>query len=387
MQIQELSSDKTSEIGKKYITGFIYLMINSLFIVKYGEKYNIALLAVYFAVIVGFSFFYIKIQLKDIFYKSLFWTGVILFFIFSVFLNYKVDGHSLNVDRWSAMEIGIKAIFNGRYPYNIPDHMGWESSNLPMLIVLGMPFYLLFGSVGYLQTFIFLFFCYLIYKIFDNYKQRSAVLLLLFLSPSYLWEIYVKSDLFSNFVIICGFTYLIWKKCLSENKIKPEMVSFLASLLLLTRLSAVIPLTILLFKKFYDFSLKEKLRFILIFAVSVSVILYIFFHNVPNFDVLMKHNPFMIQGTKQPLLLSFSYIALALILSFRLKSFFEIIYWSGILLFICVAIPFTMYFVEFGYTEIIINSSFDVSFFNMCVPFILIALVLGIFKNNYKESK
>jgi len=381
METPELSS------CKKYASIIIYLMINALFIVKYGEKYNIVLLVSYFVAIAGLSFFFIKINLKDIFYKPLFWIGVISFFIFSIFLNYKVDGNSLNVDRWSAMEVGIKAIFNGQYPYNIPDHMGWESSNLPMLIVLGMPFYLLFGSVGYLQSFIFLFFCYLIFKIFDNYKQRLAVLTLLFLSPSYLWEVYVKSDLFSNFVIICGFSYLIWKKFLSESKMKPEFVSFFTALLILTRLSAIIPLTILLFKKFYDLSVKEKLRFIIVFVLSVSIILYIFFHNVPNIDVLMRHNPLMIQSAKQPLLLSFSYIVLALILSFKVKSLFEIMYWSGILLFICVLVPFIMYFVEFGYTEMIVNSSFDISFFNMGMPFILISVVLGIFKNNYKESK
>lgn len=386
MKTSPLSTNRISENSKKYSTIFIYLMINSLFIVKYGERFNMALLGAYLAVIAGLSFFYIKITLKEIFYKSLFWIGVISFFIFSVFLNYKIDGNSLNVDRWSAMEIGIKAILNGKYPYNIPDHMGWESSNLPMLIVLGIPFYLLFGSVGYLQSFIFLLFCYLIFKIFDNYKQRSAILILLFLSPSYLWEVYVKSDLFSNFVLICGFTYLIWKRFLSEEKLKPELVSFFTALLFLTRLSAVIPLTVLLFKMFWSFSLKEKFRFIIIFVLSVSVILYVFFHNVPNSEILMKHNPFMIQGAKQPLLLSFSYIALALILSFRLKSFYEIINWSGMLLFICVLVPFIMYFAELGYTEMIVNSSFDISFFNMCMPFVLVALVLGIFKNNYKEN-
>lgn len=386
MKTSPLLSNRILENIKKYSTVFIYVMINALFIIKYGEQYNIALLISYLAVIAGLSLFYIKINLKDVFYKSLFWIGLISFFIFSVFLNYKVDGNSLNVDRWSAMEIGIKAILNGQYPYNIPDHMGWESSNLPMLIILGMPFYLLFGSVGYLQSFIFLLFCYLIFKIFNNYKLKSAVLILLFLSPSYLWEVYVKSDLFSNFILICGFTYLIWKKFLSEKKMKPELVSFFTALLFLTRLSAVIPLTILLFKKFWSFSVKEKIRFIIVFVASVSIILYVFFHNVPNSEVLQKHNPFMIQGAKQPLLLSFSYIVLALILSFRIKSFYEIIYWSGTLLFICVIVPFIIYFVELGYTEMIINSSFDISFFNMCMPFVLIAIVLGIFKNNYKEN-
>lgn len=370
---------------KNYIVFFIYLIINALFIVKYGENYNVPLLIGYLIVVFGLSIFYIKINLKDIFYKYLFLTGVIFFFFSTVYLNYKIDGNSLNVDRWSAMEVGIKAILNGKYPYNIPDHMGQESSNLPGLILLGMPFYALFGSVGYFQSFSFLLFAYLVFKIFDDYKQRLAVLILLFLSPSYLWEIYVKSDLFSNFIIIAGFTCLVWKKFLKEKLIKSEIVSFLAALVLLTRLSSVIPLTILLFKKFYDFSIKEKLRFILIFIFTISITVYIFFHNVPDFDVFMKHNPFMIQGAKQPLVLSISYIVMAFLLSFKVKSFYEIMFWSGILLFICVFVPFIMFFMEYGYENMITNSFFDLSFFNMCMPYIMIALVFGVFKNNYKE--
>jgi hypothetical protein len=384
MENTRLSSNTALHIIKNYNIFFIYLIVNSLFIIKYGENYNIPLLIGYLIVLFGLSIFYVKINLKDLFYKSLFWIGVIFFFFFSIYLNYKVDGNSLNVDRWSAMEIGVKAIFNGEYPYNIPDHMGQESSNLPLLIVLGMPFYLLFGSVGYLQCFSFLLFSYLIFKIFDDYKQRLAVLILLFLSPSYLWEVYVKSDLFSNFIIITGFTYLIWNKFLKEKVMKSEIVSVLAALILLTRLSSVIPLTILLFKRFYDFSIKEKISFLLVFIFTISITIYLFFHNVPNFDVFMKHNPFMIQGAKQPLILSISYIALAFILSLKVKSFYETVFWSGTLLFICVFVPFIMFFVEYGYTDMITNSFFDLSFFNMCMPFVMIALVWGIFKNNVK---
>ena len=386
MEITKLSSNPAFLNIKNYSVFFIYLFVNSFFILKYGENYNILLLIGYLIAIFGLSIFYVKIDLKDVFYKSFFWFGVIAFFFLSIYLNYRVDGNSLNVDRWSAMETGIKAILNGQYPYNIPDHMGQESSNLPMLIVLGMPFYLLFGSVGYLQSFSFLLFVCLVFKIFDNYKQRMAVLALLFLSPSYLWEIYVKSDLFSNFIIICGFTCLVWIKFLKEKNMKPGFISFLAALILLTRLSSVLPLIILLFKRFFDFSVKEKLRFVLIFLLTISVIVYIFFHNAPEFSVFIKHNPFMIQGTKQPLILSFSYIVLAFLLSFKVKTFYETIFWAGTLLFICVFVPFLMFFAEYGYTDMITNSFFDLSFFNMCMPFVMITLIWGIFKNNYKEN-
>jgi hypothetical protein len=386
MDILQFSSNTSLDTIKKYSSFLIYLIINSLFIMKYGENYNVLILTVYLLAVPGVSFFYLKFNFKEVFYKILFWFGVVLFFFLSVYLNYKIDGNSLNVDRWSAMEIGIKAILNGQYPYNIPDHMGRESSNLPMLIVLGMPFYLLFGSVGYLQSFCFLLFSYLIFKIFTDYKQRLAVLILLFLSPSYLWEVYVKSDLFSNFIIVAGFTFLIWNKFLMRNNMKLELVSFLSALFLMTRLSSAIPLIILLFKKFYDFSILEKLRFALVFIITVAAVAYFFFHNAPGFDVFIKHNPLMIQGAKQPLLLSLLYIVAAFVLSFKIQSFSDITFRAGTLLFICVFVPFIMYFAKYGYTDMITNSFFDLSFFNMCMPFIIITLVLGIFKNKFKEN-
>ncbi|SHE34609.1 hypothetical protein SAMN05443633_10146 [Chryseobacterium arachidis] len=387
MDIKKVSSNPAFLDIKNYSVFFVYLIVNSLFVIKYGENYIIPLLSGYLVMVSGISILYIKINLKDIVYKLFFVVGVILFFLFSIYLNYNVDGNSLNVDRWSAMEIGIKAIFNGQYPYNIPDHMGRESSNLPMLIVLGMPFYLLFGSVGYLQPFTFLFFTFLIFKIFSYYRQRLAVLILLFLSPSYLWEVYVKSDLFSNFMIITGFVYLIWRKFLKMKIMKLEIVSFLSALVLLTRFSSVIPLTILLIKKFFEFSGKEKLRFIAVFIFTISALGYIFFHNAPNLEVFLEHNPLIIQGAKQPLILSLSYIGIACILSFRVKSFYDTIFWIGILLFICVFVPFIMFFFEYGYTNMIKNSFFDLSFFNMCMPFVIITVILEMFKNHNKEIK
>lgn len=373
-------------IIKKYSLFLIYIIVNSLFVLKYGEKYGISLLGLYVVGIVSIGILYCKVEFKDFFYKYLFWILVFLFFTVSVYLNYKVDGYSLNVDRWSAMEVGIKAMLSGEYPYNIPDHMGRESSNLPMLIILGIPFYLIFGSVGYLQSFIFLFFSYLIVKVFKNYKERLALLIILFLSPSYLWEVYVKSDMFSNFVVVLGFIFLMWNNFIKENKLKLGWASVLTGLVFLTRLSAVIPIILLLFKKFYQFSIKEKINFALIFTLTLSGVLYLFFHNASSFDLIFEHNPLTIQGAKQPLILSLSYIILALILSFKIKSFSDVIYWAGVLLFICVFAPFVMFLVQYGYDDVVINSSFDLSFFNMSMPFVLMSIVVAFLENNHKKD-
>lgn len=366
---------------EKWSVFFIYLFINGVFVVKYGGRFSLYLLPVYSIVVFAVVAFFIKIDLKDLVYKYLFWTGVGLFFIFSIGLNCYVDGNSLNVDRWDAMEVGIRAVFNNEYPYNIKDFMGRESSNLPFLIVLGMPFYILFGSVGFLQSFSFLLFSYLCFKISDHYKLRLAALTLLILSPSYLWEVYTKSDLFSNFILLLGFSYIIWTRFIGQKKMKLEWVSVMTALMVLTRLSALIPLIVLLFKMFYKFSVKEKLRFVSVFAIVVSCILHFFFRNAENWTIIAEHNPFTIQGSKQPLFLSISYLVLAVFLSFKVKTYFNITFFSGLILFIAVFIPYLLHLLEYGYENVMINSYFDLSFFNMSMPFLIVSLILILKKN------
>ncbi|UOU98547.1 hypothetical protein MUU74_00930 [Chryseobacterium daecheongense] len=386
MESLKLISGYSFEKIKNYSIFFIYIFVNGLFVIKYGEKYGMILLPVYLIAVLVLSVFYIKVEFKETIYKVFFWISLISFFIASICLNYIVDGKSLKVDRWDAMEIGIRAILEGKYPYNIPDYMGRKSSNLPVLIILGMPFYLIFGSVGYLQSFTFLLFSYIIFKIFNVYKHRLAVLVLLLLSPSYLWEVYVKSDLFSNFILAVAFVYLLWNYFIKKSSIKLELAAFLTALLFLTRLSVVIPIIILLFGTFLKFSLAEKFRFILVFLLTVLCILGLFFYNASDVDMIIKYNPFVIQNAKQPLILSLLYIITAFALSFRVKSFYDIMFWSGILLFICVLIPFVLYLKEYGYNNVMVSSYFDLSFFNMSMPFIIIVLVLGFWVNNHKEN-
>ncbi|MFC6267287.1 hypothetical protein [Frigoriflavimonas asaccharolytica] len=366
----------------KFSIGFIYLFVNSLFIFKYGGKFVEYVLPLYLILITFFLFIYLKIKFKKNVYKWFFIIFATIFFISVCFVNYFVDGNSLNVDRWSAMEVGIKAILNNQYPYNIPDFLGRESSNLPTLIILGMPFYLLLESVGYLQAFVFLLFAFLFFKIFDDYKQRFLALVILIFSPSYLWEIYVKSDLFSNFVLLVFFLLLSWKYIAKNEKFRTIWLPVFTALIFLTRLSVVIPLLILLFKPFICFSIKQKLIFVFIFSLINVFILSYFFHNAQDFQMIVKYNPFTIQGGKQPLFLSLLFVFFACLVSFKVKNFLDIAFWSAILFFSASLLPFLLHLKDFGWKNVFINSYFDVNFFNMSMPFVIISFVL-LYKNKF----
>ena len=167
---------------EKIILFLLYFGINSLFIYKYGIRQDhipISLLLVGFPILVlTIVYFILNFNLKSSRLKITYVTITIVFFLFTIFLNFIINGDSLNVDRWSAMEITISSILNNTYPYSAIDHLNGRSSNLPGLIVIGIPFYLL-GNIGLLQSFSFLLFSYTIYITVTNDKAKLIGLFLL----------------------------------------------------------------------------------------------------------------------------------------------------------------------------------------------------------------
>lgn len=363
---------------KLIIPILIYLVINSLFVVKYTSRlnhYNEYLLTLlYVFIVILCIFFYLKFNIKA-YYKSLYIIVFFSFLAFTIYLNISVDGNNLNVDRWSAMEVSIKGLLNGRYPYSAIDHLGGRTSNLPSLIFIGIPFYLI-GNIGFLQTFTFIIFSYLICIIFDNYRDRLFCLFLLILSPSYLWEIYVKSDLMSNFIFILLFLVIVQNRISKKKKINTYMLSFITATLTLTRLISIIPISLLLFKKFYNYTLREKTIFVITAFLTATFFLYVCFHNAADIDHLKKHNPFELQNRQLPFLISLFTILIPMIYSFQVINLTKLIKSSTYFLLLPICISLILNIIDNGIYSSIFNSSFDISYFNIALPFLLIYISL-----------
>ncbi|MGC4130602.1 MAG: hypothetical protein QM564_13850 [Bergeyella sp.] len=368
--VNKLISQKTAA----YSAVAAYVFINGIFTFKYAPDFRFAAFLMYVLFISGGIFLYKKIKFQEKTYKWLFWIVSLLFFIFTVILNLKIDGYSLIVDRWSAMQSGADAILHNRFPYLEKSHQGQPSSNLPGLVILGIPFYLIFGNVQYLQNFCFLLFVFLVYRSLGNHRQRLLALILLIVSPSYLWELYTKSDVFSNFVFALGYALLVWKYFLKKRKIPIVWIAVLTALIMLTRLSVVLLLAVLLLKPFWNFTAKDKIKFLSAFGFTILFILFLFLRNAENTEMIMSHNPLLIQGGKQPVLLSIFCLFLASLVSFKLNTFTEII--SGIagILFLTVFFTLIQKIMEFGLKASIDESYMDLSFFSMAMPFLLIAI-------------
>ena len=295
---------------------------------------------------------------------------VVLFFLFTVFLNIHIDGNSVNVDRWSAMETSISALLNNQYPYSAADHLNGRSSNLPGLIIIGLPFYYI-GNIGILQSFTFLLFAFTIYKSIHNIKAKLLALILLILSISYLWEVYVKSDLISNFIIILSFISLWYLKYQNNKLEKGGLSAGIFSFLLFTRIVSIIPMTLLLFKPFNNSSAKIKLNFVLISVSTMFILGFIVLYNCPDMDFFRNNNPLTLQNRQLPLFISLILIIIPFFYSKKVVSLDSLIKYSLIFLSIPVFVSFAISNIRYGYYDAIINSTYDISYFNIILPFVI----------------
>ena len=357
----------------------IYLFINNLFIIKYSSRVDVLnewyCCLLYLILASVFVSFYTSYKsLKS--YKFFYFLFITAFFLFSIILNHFVDGNSLNVDRWSAMDVGINALLNNEYPYSAIDHLGGRTSNLPTLFLIGIPFYLM-GDVGILQSFGFLLFSFISFKIFNSYKDRLLCVLLIIFSPSYLWEIYCKSDLMTNFILVLLLMTVFHKTDLTKKK-NIAKLSFFSTALILSRLTVVIPISLFLFKRFWCFSLKEKNIFGLVALLTTITFLCICFKNIGSINHFLMHNPFDLQNRQLPFFVSLITIVIPIIYSFRLKGFYSILIASFYFLLLPITLAFIINIYKYGWSESLYNSAFDISYFNIIIPFLLIVIVFNL---------
>lgn len=364
---------------RKYFYVFFcaYLLINLLFVVKYGSRQNIIniyLLSLVYLIACTLVLFLAKtVNLSYKFYKNSFFILSTLFFLLTIIINILVDGNGLNVDRWSAMDVAIHALINNEYPYSAIDHLNGRTSNLPSLIFLGMPFYFM-GDVGYLQSFTFLLFIYLLYISFDSYKTRLIGLFYLICSASYFWEIYVKSDLMSNMIIVLLFAVVIKRK-LNDNGINIVLVSILSALLLLTRLIVFIPLSLLLFQLFYYSNFRDKVRFLAFAVGTVFLSLFIVFRKYGTVENLLQFNPVDLQNRQLPFVVSMICMLFPIGFSLMIHSIKSLVIYSILFLSIPVVLAFLFNISSNGFNGSLFKSGFDISYFNIIQPFLIYALV------------
>ena len=198
---------KRSISGTGWVFLALYLLINGLFVYKYSTRflphpwlwtlcYPCGVCALFFILVRDSD-----LKLKRHANNALFIFSVILIALILVFVMQHFNPAQIRVTRFPALHDWISRLLNGQYPYTSPA----RPSGFPFLFLIAVPFYLL-GDLGLLQIFAFLIFAYIIhYRFGSDGTNRLRGLLLLVLSPVFLYEIAVRSDLFSNMVLVIAF--------------------------------------------------------------------------------------------------------------------------------------------------------------------------------------
>lgn len=364
-------------VSKKKFFLIVYIIINSLFVLKYSNKIeglpSFIFMLFYIVLIIFSLLLYIKVKaiLNNVKKMNfILFAFSLCFFCLLMFINLKVDGLSLNTDRWSALEVLIKSILEGKYPYAILDHLGNTTSNLPGLFYVGLPFYLL-GDVGFLQPFTFLFLSIFIILSKIKNDEKVFIFLLFTLAPSYFWEVIGKSDLMSNCILVLLFIS-IWQQKFKNNIFKQSyLIAFFSAFLVLTRGIVAIPLTIFMFSEFIKVKPYKKLLFILCFLMSLIFISLPVFIDLPSLTFIKEHNPFNHQTRYAPKILILISLLLPFVFSFKVKNSSDVFLFSTYILSGLMFVTFILNVIEEGFYANIHGNLFDISYLSMILPFIL----------------
>ena len=353
-----------------FLLCLIYLVINSLFIIKYLGR----LTSYYYVGVVGYAVLFVGMMFA--FDRFSFWSSKYLYaFLVAIalvgilLLQHLIDPYLVQVDRWSAIHNFLSNLLDGQYPYAAQTHCGGYGSPFPMWQLFHLPFYLL-GNVGYSIIFILFVFAWVTVKAF-GWSAASKMWLLIVMAPSFWYEVGVRSDLIGNFIlclsVICWLCYK--NVSLSQHVF---LWSAVCAAFLSTRLSTAIPFALLLFPAFLKLPWKKQVGFVLgVVGLFVLTFLPFALWN-GNMLLFFEYSPLALQtrqGTWQDYV-----IMLPLGIVFACTWGGNFVRWlshTSYTLFLLVVVTF--FFLALHYCTP--SFGFDIAYFNMVLPFSAVAII------------
>jgi hypothetical protein len=349
------------------------LAINLLFSVRYLSRLGMntpVLVAVYMLGFAGALAAVLRTEEDTLQRRVPFVLLLGLVSIGSIVMFQVIGVHGLRVDRWHMIDTFWSNVADGRYAYtprpnsNIP-------GPLPFYYVMALPFYLM-GDIGYFTLAGLLGYAYLIWRFLGLGKSAYVALLTLILSMSFLWEVTTRSTIVVNMVVILG--YLLW---LDRSRPISERGLILAGvgggLVLSTRSVVALPLLVYVV---YAYVRQRHLKDIMLlgvamlFGFSLTILPFYLWDRV-GFSL---YNPLLVQSALSTgPVLGIALVA-SLVLGWTSTSQRDAIAASGLVLFVAVLLSFIPATMQIGLATVVYGDYFDVSYFNLSMPFLAFAL-------------
>ncbi len=358
---------------------FLYILINSLFILKYGLRLLpwyavIAACLLYGGIVVlGNKYKYLITKLSYLnIQRGTTFIALIICLLFLLAFQYIPDPMTIQVDRWSAIHNFLFNLTHGIYPYAAQTHLDGYGSPFPVWQLFHLPFYLM-GNVGLsFIAGILLFVHSLSLHLKD--KEENIAFVFLACSPAFIYEVFVRSDLMTNFMVSMSILLYCIHYRLTIQK-NPLLLGIIVGLMMSTRFSAIIPFCIYYFYDFFNAKLRQQIIFLslVIFTFCTTFLPFLFWDS--QMLLFFEYNPFILQTRQGHPLDLLLLIPVGIALSFwQQKQPNRHFIASAVMLFFLVTVTFThTMFINNSWTELF-DSTFDITYFGMALPFLCATL-------------
>ena len=360
----------------------IYLFINDLFLLKYVPYTGAKIFAIscYSVLIPLLLSQRLQSRLSSffLFVSRYWWIGAISL---TLFIYLYVSPFSVTPDRWSALYYWSENLLHGSYPYLARTHMGGYGSPFPIWQLLHLPFYLLGDEI----------FAHIVVQVLlvfflrrnSQFFSTNIFVLLLMLSPAYWWEVLVRSDLLNN-LMCCMMLIVLMDKYRQKWESKPFLTAFVIGLCCCTRIFLIIPFWIY----FTPLLVKQSWKNIGMWSIGflVGFLLPFFPFLIWNADMLLhfRYSPIILQ-IRQGSLLTFGIgLIMISVVSFIWKKTYQYFIVTTLALFGFIVMMFIRKCYYEGVNNSIFQDAFDLSYFDIVLPFLLILLS---FKNKDIDFK
>ena len=362
----------------------LLIAINVLFVAKYSARISerVAFVATLSAVI----FYYALLRLLIPYYiykrsegqgawsKRIAWGLCLVAFAGMLAVQYAIDPYGIQVDRWSALHFPIENLLGGIYPYSASTHLGGNASPFPVWQILHIPFYLL-GNVGlsfFAAAALFLWSCWK-----EKGRDKALIVSLLMCSSVAVWyEVAVRSDLITNFLLLAAIINLVFSR-MSQAWVERRMwwIACAVGLLACTRILVLIPITVLLLPYFIRLNLRSQVCVSLLMLVIFALTFVPFALWDWQAFYYFQNNPWSLQTWQGNLLDFILFVPITVFLALNYKGCgFRYYRNSALMLAVFVAVTFVHNMYQ-GENWDLFSSSYDITYFSSALPFCMLGIL------------
>jgi hypothetical protein len=353
----------------------VYLFINSLFVYKYSVRWTdhfllaTALYIVFAAGGLALMFNSGQVLRRIAQSSGGYWLAVGGLLAVVSLVMVVVPADTVQVSRAASIDQWWDRLLAGQYPYG----GDLQPSGLPGLYLLALPFYLVreFGLLSIISL-----------GILAEIVRRTGsgggtgalgAVVLLAVSPAFLWELAVRSDLGANVALALAWGLLALNPRVATSTGRLLWIGALGGVLVASRIIVWIPLALFLVVLFRR-NARACLRVSAGMLISSVLITHLFWLWDP-IAFVMK-GPYAVQGQYLPFWIGAAGLLCLAVLMTSVRTLQGSLIAGGLLMFALVAVPFVYDGLREGFTVMILTDNFDISHFCLSLPAVVLALFL-----------